>query len=190
MINDVYIFDDIVDKEYQNKIKDLAFGGNFSWYLVEDVSVKGNPYQKRPGFKHNFISADKKIRSDYHSDMMPIILSSLNKINFKHKEITLGRAFLQLPLNLQDRHIVDTPHVDSDSPHLVVLYYLIDNEASTIIYENKFEGYDKRPEMKDLKIKAKVKPKQGRVVIFNGLLWHTAEQPEYNNRCIINYNII
>ena len=42
----------------------------------------------------------------------------------------------------------------------------------------------------DLKIKQKITPKMGRVVVFNGKYWHTAEQPEHSNRCIINYNII
>ena len=35
----------------------------------------------------------------------------------------------------------------------------------------------------------KITPKQGRVVIFNGLLRHTATQPINGSRCIINVNI-
>jgi hypothetical protein len=150
-----------------------------------------NPFQKRPGFKHHFVSPDGVERSKFHKDMMPIIESSLEKINFKKSyNVTQGRAFLQVPLNLSDRHIVDTPHVDSQSPHLVVLYYVVDNEAKTIIYENKFEGYDKRPNIKELKVKKMIVPKQGRVVMFNGNHWHTAEQPENNIRAIINYNVV
>jgi len=41
-----------------------------------------------------------------------------------------------------------------------------------------------------MKVYKRVTPKQGRVVIFNGLHWHTAEQPKDNVRCIINYNLI
>ena len=40
------------------------------------------------------------------------------------------------------------------------------------------------------KIKKAIKPKQGRVVVFNGKYWHTAEQPKKNKRCIINYDIV
>ena len=36
----------------------------------------------------------------------------------------------------------------------------------------------------------KIKPKKGRLVIFPGSLWHTAEQPTKNIRCVINCNII
>jgi hypothetical protein len=191
MIDDVYVFDDIVDKEYQNKIKALVYSSEFSWYICKDVSLEGNPHQKRPGFKHNFVSPDNVIRSEFHKVIMPIIMSSLEKINLKKSyNITQGRAFLQLPLNIPDRHLVDTPHVDAKTPHIAVLYYVLDNEANTIIYEDKFKSYDTRPDIKDLKVKQIVKPKQGRVVVFNGMHWHTAEQPEHNERCIINYNVV
>ena len=191
MIDDVYVFDDIVDKEYQNKIKALVYSPEFSWYICKDVSLEGNPHQKRPGFKHNFVSPDNVIRSEFHKVIMPIIMSSLEKINLKKSyNITQGRAFLQLPLNIPDRHLVDTPHVDADVPHLAVLYYVNDSDGDTIIYENEFKGYDNIPHLDDLKIKQKITPKMGRVVVFNGKYWHTAEQPEHNNRCIINYNLI
>ena len=185
----ILVFDDIIDIDYQNKIKNFIFSNTFPWYFVEDVSVKNNNVQQRPGFHHYYV-INKEVTSKFHNDIIPLITKSLNKINYKHTEVLQGRSFFQLPLNISDRHIVDTPHVDADVPHLVVLYYVNDNEANTIIYENQFESFDKIPNIKDLKIKQKVKPKQGRVVLFNGKYWHTAEQPEHNNRCIINYNVI
>jgi len=185
----ILVFDDIIDINYQIKIKDFLFSNLFPWYFCKDVSFTNNNVQQRPGFRHNFV-IDKKVTSDFHNEVIPLIIKSLNKINYKHTEILQGRSFFQLPLNIPDRHIVDTPHVDADIPHLVILYYVNDNEANTIIYENEFEGYDKVPQFKDLKVKQQVKPKQGRVVLFNGKYWHTAEQPEHNKRCIINYNVI
>tara|TARA_Y100000592_G_C5354378_1_gene260435 strand:+ start:121 stop:696 length:576 start_codon:yes stop_codon:yes gene_type:complete len=185
----IFVFDDIIEKDYQNKIKDLLLNNTFPWFFCKDVSIDNNDKQQRPGFQHYF-AIDKKVTSKFHNDIIPLITKSLNKINYKHTEILQGRSFLQLPLNISDRHIVDTPHVDADIDHLVVLYYVNDNEANTIIYENEFKGYDNIPHNNDLKIKQKISPKMGRVVVFNGKYWHTAEQPEHNNRCIINYNVI
>jgi len=46
------------------------------------------------------------------------------------------------------------------------------------------------PEPKDLKEKLRVKPKRGRVVIFDGFRWHTATQPKMcKARCVINTNL-
>ena len=121
--------------------------------------------------------------------MTQMIDAACDKINFKREDCLQGRSFLQLPLNLTDRSI-DAPHVDADIDHMVVLYYVNDSDGDTVIYENLFEGYDKVPLLKDLKEKKRVTPKAGRVVLFNGKHWHTSYQPEYNVRCVVNYNII
>ena len=39
-------------------------------------------------------------------------------------------------------------------------------------------------------IKKSVKPKQGRVAIFDGRYYHTANQPNKDIRCVINYNLV
>ena len=59
----------------------------------------------------------------------------------------------------------------------------MDSDGDTIIYNEtvKSENYT---------IKEKVTPKQGRVVLFDGSLYHTAEQPINNVRCIVNYDLI
>ena len=178
---DVHVFDNIIDLEYQHKIKQLFLSSYFPWYFVEDVSTTGYSFgQSRNGFFHNFVM-DEKVNSDYHLDILPLIEKSLNKVDYKFTKIIRGRTFFQLPLkNIKNRNIVDTPHIDMDEDHVVVLYYVMDNEARTIIYEDDTAT----------KIKKTIKPKQGRVVIFNGKYWHTAEQPKKNKRCIINYDIV
>jgi ectoine hydroxylase-related dioxygenase (phytanoyl-CoA dioxygenase family) len=63
-----------------------------------------------------------------------------------------------------------------------MLYYVCDSDGDTIIYNEK--------DISDqYTIKEKVTPKQGRVVLFDGSLYHTAEQPLNNNRCIVNYDL-
>ena len=104
------------------------------------------------------------------------------RMNIKNINVLQGRSFLQFPLNLKDK-TVDTPHTDLQQEHLVALYYVCDSDGDTIIYNEKLiseKGFTK---------KIKVTPKQGRVVIFDGLYWHTAEQPKKDVRCILNFNI-
>lgn len=191
MIDDILIFDDIIDKKLQDSIENKLLSDSFPWYYCDDVSIKGNKLQKRPGFKHHTV-LNREVRSKFHNEIIPIIINSLKKVNYKSPElvkILQGRSFLQLPLNLSDADTVDTPHIDLKYPHLVILYYVVDNEANTIIYENKFKKGN-IPTWKDLKIQQKVKPKKGRVVVFSGEHWHTAEQPRENVRCIINYDVV
>jgi len=121
--------------------------------------------------------------------MMDLLNAACNKINFKRKDCLQGRSFLQLPLNLKDRSL-DAPHIDADRDHLVILYYVNDSDGDTVIYKNKFTGYNEIPKFNELEELKRVTPKAGRVVMFNGRHYHTAQQPEHNVRCIINYNVI
>jgi hypothetical protein len=182
----ILVFDDIIDKQSQKHIQQIVFS-EIRWQFLPDVTRPDN-IQQRPGFSYDFIT-DKTNVFDYHIDVLKIIDAACQKIKFKRQECLQGRSFLQLPLNLKNRSI-DAPHVDADIDHLVILYYVIDSDGDTIIYENTFKGYDNVPYFNELKEKQRITPKAGRVVIFNGKHWHTAEQPKDNVRCIINYNII
>src|SRR5210317_2264754 len=143
----IHVFDNIIDKKYQNKIKHILLGDYFPWFFVNDVTHTKNKKQLRPAFKHFFV-INEKINSDYHQLVLPMILQSLKKIKYEHNKILQGRSFLQVPLAIKNKN------------------------------------------KKTIKVIKKIQPKQGRVVIFNGKYWHTAEQPKTKNRCVINYNII
>ena len=64
-----------------------------------------------------------------------------------------------------------------------------DSDGETVIYNYKSKDEDDIPYFEDVKELKRVTPKQGRIVVFDGRYWHTAEQPTKNIRCIININI-
>jgi hypothetical protein len=190
MIEDVFIFDDIINTEEQEEIKKILFeDDNINWFFKKDITKYTNSNkQKRPGFSHYFI-IDKKINSTFSNLPLNIIKNSCKKLNFNLTEIIQSRSFLQLPLNKKFLGKgVDTPHIDIEEEHIVILYYVNNSDGDTYIYENKYEK-NKQVNYKDLKIKKIISPKQGRVIVFNGSLYHTGQQPINNIRCIINNNI-
>ena len=177
--NKVWIFNNIVNRTYQEKIKDELLGNKrlFPWYFIPDITHIDGP-QSRPGFQHVLVDKEK-VNSNFYDLIIPIINNSLKKIKYNLKVIKQGRAFVQLPLNMKTKK-VDTPHIDLNERHLVVLYYVSNSDGDTIIYKDK----------KFKKKLHKITPKQGRVVVFDGGLWHTAEQPKKNVRCVINCDVI
>ncbi len=186
--NKVWVFDNIIDNKLQDYIHKTLLSSDFPWFFNEDVSVKNNNIQQRPGFSHSFVGLNGM--SDWHKPLLPIIKNSCKKINYEYSKIHQGRAFLQLPLNIKDRHIVDSPHLDiTDFRHLVILYYVCDNDGDTIIYKNNYENGRTIPHYSELVEKQRVTPKKGRVVAFDGYYWHTSCQTENDVRCVINYNI-
>ena len=185
----ILVIDDFIDKDYQEKIKDNLMGDNdFPWYYIDDVTAayeEGN--QGRPGLSHVYVEHNEdntsEIISEFHELFLPLLNKACQVLQVPRAYIVQGRSFLQFPLNLNSSDD-DTPHIDLDEgdKHIVVLYYVITSDGDTIIY-------NQRTESDVYTVKQKVTPKQGRVVIFDGGLYHTAQQAFRQIRCIANYNL-
>ena len=188
---EILVIDDFVSFEYQEKIKKELIGVNndFPWFYIEDVTAAGDfDNQHRAGFGHQYVELDdddiSEIKSLYHHLFTPMLSKACQYLKIPEAEIIQGRSFLQLPLKNIDTSIVDSPHIDLDpgDEHTVVLYYVNDSDGDTIIY-------NEREESSTYTEKQRVTPKQGRVVIFDGRQYHTAQQPSNGTRCIVNYNL-
>ena len=198
---EITVIDNFIDKEYQEKIKQTLIGNkpflyeneefDFDWYFVTDVTdafASPDRQQKRCALSHVYygIDWDEDEFDPLNSLFVPMLSEVCKKINIDNLKILQGRSFLQFPLNLKDK-TPDTPHIDIENKeHIVALYYVCDSDGDTIIYN---ERKDQGLEAKTYTIKEKVTPKQGRMVIFDGTLYHTAEQPENNVRCVVNYDL-
>ena len=185
----ILVIDDFIDKDYQQEIKNNLIGDNdFPWYYIDDVTAayeEGN--QGRPGLSHVYVEHNEdntsEIISEFHELFLPLLNKACQVLQVPRAYIVQGRSFLQFPLNLNSSDD-DTPHIDLDEGdrHIVVLYYVVTSDGDTIIY-------NQRTESDVYTVKQKVTPKQGRVVIFDGGLYHTAQQALRQIRCIVNYNL-
>ena len=190
----ILVIDDFIDKDYQEDIKDYLMGDylynneQFPWYYIDDVTAayeEGN--QGRPGLSHVYVeyNEDKtsEIVSDFHEVFLPLLSKACQVLQVPTANIVQGRSFLQFPLNLESTDD-DTPHIDLDEGerHIVVLYYVVTSDGDTVIY-------NERTESDTYTVKQRVTPKQGREVIFDGGLYHTAQQALKKIRCIVNYNL-
>ena len=187
---EILVIDDFISLEYQEKIKQelLGLDNNFPWNYSEDVTGAGDyDSQHRPALGHQYVSIDdddiSEITSVYHHLFTPMLSKACQHLKMPEVEVLQGRSFLQFPLNLKSSKD-DTPHIDLDEGdgHVVVLYYVISADGDTIIY-------NERKESLTYTEKQRVTPKQGRVVIFDGRQYHTAQQPSNGTRCIVNYNL-
>ena len=188
---EIIVIDDFVTLEYQEKIKQelLGINNNFPWFHTEDVTDAGElTSQNRPALAHQYVNLNdddvSEIDSIFHHLFTPLLSKACQHLKMPQTEVIQGRSFLQFPLRNIDTSVVDTPHIDLDEgeEHIVVLYYVIDSDGDTIIY-------NERTESPTYTEKQRVSPKQGRVVIFEGGQYHTAAQPTKGTRCIVNYNL-
>ena len=192
MENKILVFDDIIDLEYQERIKSILLGDEtfegyyFPWYFTQDVTKqKDKDSQKRSAFFHGYVRDNDDtigtIDSVFHYLIVSLLESACNKIDKQSVNVIQGRSFLQLPINYKGER-EDSPHIDTVSDHFVMLYYVCDSDGDTIIYneQEKSDSYT---------VQKKITPKQGRVVLFDGSYYHTAEQPLNNIRCVVNYDL-
>ena len=194
MKNKILVFDDIIDLEYQEKIKKVLLsdyqykGYEFPWYFTQDVtSHKDKNSQKRSAFFHSYVVNNDNetmgtVDSVFHHLFVSLLNNACSKIGKQDVTIIQGRSFLQLPINFKGKR-EDSPHIDLiNIDHFVILYYVCDSDGDTIIYNEqvKSDGYT---------VQKRITPKQGRVVLFDGSYYHTAEQPLNNIRCVVNYDL-
>ena len=85
--NNIYIFDDIIDKPSQKQIQQILFN-QAEWTFCPYVTNPNNK-QQRPGFSHYFVK-DKQEVSKYSQNMMKILNNATAKINFKRKDTLIN----------------------------------------------------------------------------------------------------
>ena len=170
------IIDNCIPVEQQDLIiNELLKTKFFPWFYCDDLTAEyhccNKSLQHRPGLSHYFVK-DKKQNSNYLKLAYSIITP------FTKNLIIQSRTVLQFPLNLKlVGSQLDAPHIDFNSPHMVYLYYVIDSDGDTVLF-------------KKSKIIKKVSPKKGRLLIFDGGIWHTSQRPQKGIRCIINSDVV
>ena len=193
--NKVFVVDDILAKQQQEDLKKILLSSQFPWHFVPDVTGEGSR-DGRPAFNNKLVDDGKlNVGGKALSLLQQLIDNSLSKLdeelNVKaNYELFRIRTILQMPLANLAGSRRDAHHIDYIKKHLSILYYVFDADGDTVIFENMYHPNDvKVPEPNELKVKKKVTPKQGRVVIFDGYHWHTGTQPQKGMRCIINSNV-
>ena len=92
----VYVFDDIIDLDCQETIKNVLIGNenykekSFPWYYTEDVTAAGdNDSQHRPAFGHDFVDyideaqmnqKQSCVISKFHEFVLPMLKSVCKKM--------------------------------------------------------------------------------------------------------------
>ncbi len=187
------IYDDAVDILDQIHIKQNLFGINFPWFFVNDVT-EVNGFQKRPAFCHNFMHEGKVNSPHFHLVEMIVNLAE-RASKRKFEQVLHSRSFCQLPLSQEiiGDGLIDQFHIDREEPHTAILYYVNDYDGETIISDTCFDYTGSNvidTKTHKFNVVKKVKAMQGRLLVFDGKYYHTANQPRLNHKCIININVI
>jgi hypothetical protein len=173
------ILDNVIPEALVNDIENYLLSNIFPWYYLSNIAA--TEYGTSVGFNHYFYD---HINSNLCSDVPEYIWQQIPYIALEHLKVKeklkpiQARAFLHTPNSIRKKEY-DGIHVDSKNPHIVFLYYVNDSDGYTYIFGKE----------KDSKLTEKIMPQKGRLVIFDGSIYHSSSSPIENVRCIINYNL-
>jgi hypothetical protein len=98
-----------------------------------------------------------------------------------------------------DTKIVNSPHVDFYDPHITGLFYFGNTNGETVFYKKSYDltmdptnvpkwvtSWENDP----TQIETKIECKENRLVLFNGLTYHSSTRPtDASKRVTMNFNI-
>ena len=198
----IYVIDNCVSKKYQDKIESVIFD-NLKWNFRENITSNNGlnndelAYGLSTGIRVDTVNGNQQISGDTDINSMcvfnfchPLFIEAFSSVGIDVDTLYRMRMFIQVPTN--SKRVINEPHVDHSFDHMVGLYYAINSDGDTILY-NEFFGDDGLPEVpsiEDMTIHSRVTPKKGRIVLFNGLRYHSSSQPKTGTRCVINTNFL
>jgi len=191
------IIDDVVKKNFQDLLEEIITKQNSWAFRVNVCSVRREDvrHDSTMGFSLPLYNNFTNVKEDVYTDVVvPLIEEIAKKANIQYNEVLQARGFCLLPLDKKFIKQYDCVHIDLDEPHSVFLYYVNDADGDTVLFDKTteevpFKGLDIDPAKLGFKELARVKPKKGRVLIFNGNRYHTSTSPTVGARFIINVNV-
>lgn len=188
-MNDIQVFDNFIPIEDQNNIESNLLGYDFPWYYNKNISYQNEEFNKKwlendvrlkdtDGFLHSFLKDGNT--SIYFDVIKPIIYQ------LKIKELLRIRGVL-VNKNSSFGNFINIPHVDFPIEHLTAIYYVNDSDGDTVLFK---EFWKESVDVNKKTIAQRISPKKGRLLLFNGLRYHSGSVPSSNHRLVININFI
>lgn len=185
----IQVFDDIISKKYQDEIEHRLLYSGYNWTytptIIDCITKKGKVF----GFGGKLENHTEGIVDVGNFNfILPLIYSISEKSNIEYESILAARTFLQVPTTYEKNY--GPFHVDFRYPHVVFLYYVNDSDGDTLITNKKYDFSNQTfDELDESQIVKRISPKKGRVVIFDGLYYHSGGIPKNNPRCVINFDL-
>lgn len=191
--NEIIVIDDFLDDENIEKIQKELLDSNFNWHQQDATAPPGYEYSKlnddnsyESHFFTHWLLHPNGSKSNWYEICQFIVSIAVHKLRSDHGfeggvNIMRCKANLYPTINSSEKKLYHTPHKDDNKTHSVFLYFVNDSDGDTIIFNEKSAPWT---------IKKSIEPKAGRLVIFNGDLFHASNSPiNHKNRLTININV-
>jgi len=189
-MKDVIVIDQAVPASIQDALERVALCDKINWLRQERATYPaGSPliFPLTPDavdvqqFTHTLYEDNQPV-----SKLFPSILPVMTAIPYTIKQMIRIKMNLCVYAQMDNPNAHGMPHVDFTEikePLLSAIYYVNDSTGDTLIFNQRYgQGAP-------LTVKTRVTPKKGRLVVFDGALFHAGNTPKTNApRININFN--
>lgn len=177
-------------------IKDcLEDSSSFPWFLNKSGATVEKHVEKQQSKKFKnieehpllfnmmyFYQDDQGLLMDqtkFHEPHLRLIWTICKQFVLKEKikkiHILRARANLMLQVKNFKKDGHNTPHIDFEFPHYILIYYIDNTDGDTFLFK------------KDNSVMARIKPEPNKLLFFDGLIYHASSNPVKNkSRKVIN----
>lgn len=184
----IEVFDSILSAEECDHIEQFLRDPKFPWFLsighnhcttsLDDIQKNSNPQSGEALLLTHVFYLDKLKNSDNYLLSDFILNRFLDRSKIQFTELFRSKANLQ-PASHSSDYLYTTPHIDNNSNHKVLIYYVNDCDGDTFIFDDHKTG----------SILKQISPKKGRFLMFDGKYYHAAGIPKNSNfRLNVNFN--
>ena len=174
------IIDEFISTGYQHEL--LESFERTSWYFTESVTFTNG--DKNSGFYRMIygLSADPEedpvMDNELYDLLLPMIEKAFRKFEVNPEQLYRIKAGLFVKHQANSFDVLHhEPHVDDYSPHFTMLYYFMDSDGPTYIFDENKNIIDK------------IDPKMGRAVLMSGDTYHASSPPRQSSkRIVLNVN--
>jgi hypothetical protein len=189
----ITVIDDFMPEEYFRQLQTFLLSLSFPWFHSHKISTgEDKPLGlvnaiDSSAFTHKVFGKWENHKTFTYEAFLPLVDKIENHLENTHELIRL-RAVLTNYQHGFASHNYNLPHVDYPCKHISAVYYLNETDGDTWIFDQYYQG---KTDPETYTVKQRVCPKPNRLLIFDGLQYHTASNPVmHNTRLIANLNFV
>lgn len=197
--NSLQIIDNFLDTPAFDSMAKAILGAKFPWFYGERVSldqydaesIKDPLAKETYGFHHVAFDREWSVKSYCYDLLTPLFDKVEETFGYTRDHMIRARMGLKFQQQGFSKENYNLPHVDYYYPHDTLIFYLHDADGDTRIF-NEWHTYNDAAII-DLPTtfttQSRVNPKANRLILIDGLQFHTASNPiDCTRRAVININ--
>jgi hypothetical protein len=205
------IIDDFFPEEQFKELQEKILGKTMPWHYISKVSV---PYYMvvndplaidSPAIQTKLYDKPMDLETEEYVSLKQYFTYMMHKLGYVSDNIIKIRAVTTWPTGISSDHY-NIPHVDFAGEHKTIIFYLNDSDGDTRLFHQKQspvawrlndnssdaekERYSSLFIRSGFTVEHTVTPKANRLLIFDGLQYHTSGHPiNFERRVVFNINV-